>query len=164
MGILLFCADERHRRRERDVTPLRDNGANRLPGDAVTTSLVCVFIAFLLIYLPKIPLSVAMAKSPGGYDNRQPRDQQATLEGWARRAAAAHANGFESFAPFAAAVFTAHLARVDPQTSASLAIVHVAARAIYPVVYIAGIHVVRSTVWFVGFCATVGLFIAGVLG
>jgi uncharacterized MAPEG superfamily protein len=130
----------------------------------VTIPLVCVFLAFLLIYLPKIPLSVAMAKSPGGYNNRQPRDQQAALEGWARRAAAAHANGFESFAPFAAAVFTAHLGGVDADTSAILAIVHVAARTIYPVAYIAGIHILRSTVWSIGFGATVGLFILGILG
>jgi uncharacterized MAPEG superfamily protein len=128
----------------------------------VTTSLFCIFIAFLLIYFPKLPLSVAMAKSPGGYDNRQPRDQQASLEGWGRRAAAAHANGFESFAPFAAAVLTAHVVRADPQTSATLAIVHVVARAIYPVVYMAGIHVLRSTVWVIGFGATIGLFILGI--
>jgi uncharacterized MAPEG superfamily protein len=85
------------------------------------------------------------------------------LEGWGRRAAAAHANGFESFAPFAAAVLTAHAAHVDPRTSATLAIVHVAARTIYPAVYIAGIHVLRSTVWCIGFGATAGLFIAGLL-
>jgi uncharacterized MAPEG superfamily protein len=130
----------------------------------MTTALLCVFFAFVLIYLPKIPLSVAMAKSPGGYDNRQPRDQQAALEGWGKRAAAAHANGFESFAPFAAAVFTAHLAHVDPQTSALLAIVHVAARALYPIAYIANIHVLRSTIWFIGFGATAGLFIAAFRG
>jgi uncharacterized MAPEG superfamily protein len=129
----------------------------------VTIPLLCVSLAFLLVYLPKIPLSVAMAKSPGGYNNRHPRDQQAALEGWARRAAAAHANGFESFAPFAAAVFTAHLVQADAHTSAVLAIVHVAARTIYPVVYIADIHVLRSTVWCIGFGATVGLFLVGIL-
>jgi uncharacterized MAPEG superfamily protein len=129
----------------------------------VTIPLLCVFLAFLLIYLPKIPLSVAMAKSPGGYNNRQPRDQQAALEGWGRRAAAAHANGFESFAPFAAAVLVAHLVRTDPHTTAVIAIVHVAARTIYPVAYIADIHALRSTVWFVGFGATAGLFILGIL-
>ncbi|HMI87189.1 MAG TPA: MAPEG family protein [Polyangiaceae bacterium] len=126
----------------------------------MTIPLICVFIAFSLIYLPKLPLSVAMAKSPGGYNNRQPRDQQAALEGWGKRAGAAHANGFEAFAPFAAAVFTAHLVKADPQTSAILAIVHVTARTIYPVAYIAGVHLLRSTVWCIGFGATVGLFIA----
>jgi uncharacterized MAPEG superfamily protein len=125
----------------------------------VTTPLLCVFLAFLLIYLPKIPLSVAMAKSAGGYDNRHPRDQQAALEGWGKRAAAAHANGFESFAPFAAAVLVAHVVRADPQMSTMLAIVHVLARTAYPVVYIAGIHMLRSLVWVIGFGATVALFV-----
>jgi uncharacterized MAPEG superfamily protein len=128
----------------------------------VSIPLLSVFIAFLLIYLPKIPLSVAMAKSRGGYDDRHPRDQQAALEGWGRRAAAAHANGFESFAPFAAAVLVAHVAKADQHTSAMLSVAHVVARAIYPIAYIAGIHVLRSTIWFVGFCSTVALFVLGI--
>ncbi len=125
----------------------------------MTIPLACIFAAFLLIYLPKLPVSVAMAKRPGGYDNRHPRDQQASLEGWGRRAAAAHANGFESFAPFAAAVITAHLVQADAHWTAILAITHVAARTVYPAVYIAGIHVLRSAVWSVGFGATVGIFV-----
>ena len=130
----------------------------------MTTPLLCVGIAFLLVYLPKIPLSVAMAKSPEGYDNRHPRDQQAKLEGWGRRAAAAHANGFESFAPFAAAVLVAHVAKADVGTCSMLAVAHVVARAIYPIVYIADIHALRSAVWFAGFLATFGLFGVAVLG
>jgi uncharacterized MAPEG superfamily protein len=129
----------------------------------VTIPLICVFVAFLLVYLSKIPVGAAMGKQPGGYDNRQPRAQQAALEGWGKRAAAAHANGFESFAPFAAAVLTAHLVRADPHMSATLAIVHVAARVVYPIAYIADVHVLRSTVWFVGFGATAGLFILAML-
>ena len=46
----------------------------------------------------------------GGYNNHNPRDQQADLEGWGKRALSAHLYGFEGFAPFAAAVFVAHLA------------------------------------------------------
>ena len=141
------------------LPPTESTGRER---HIVNISLLCVFIAFLLIYLPKIPLSFAMAKSRGGYDNRHPRDQQAALEGWGRRAAAAHANGFESFAPFAAAVLVAHVTKAEVQLTATLALVHVAARTVYPLVYIAGIHVLRSTVWVVGFAATVGLFVVGI--
>jgi uncharacterized MAPEG superfamily protein len=125
----------------------------------MTTPLFCIFVAFLLIYVTKVPLAIAMAKSRGGYDNRQPRDQQANLEGWGRRAAAAHANGFESFAPFAAAVVTAHLVHADAHWTALLAVAHVVARTIYPAVYIADIHALRSAVWSVGFGATVGIFV-----
>ena len=124
---------------------------------------VCIFIAFSLIYLIKIPTSIAMGKSAGGYDNRHPRDQQGKLEGWGRRAAAAHQNAFEAFAPFAAAVLVAHVSAVDPGTSATLAVVHIVARAIYPVLYIANIHWARSLVWLVGFGATVALFIAALM-
>ncbi len=124
----------------------------------MTTPLLCVFIAFLLIYLPKIPLSVAMGKQPEGYDNNNPRAQQAKLTGWGERARNAHANAFESFPAFAAAVFVAHLAHANEKYSAILAITYVVARTIYPLVYMANVGVVRSAVWSVGFGATCGLF------
>ena len=54
-----------------------------------------------MVYCTKLPVAVAMQRA-GGYDNRMPRVQQARLEGWGARSVAAHQNGFESFAPFAA--------------------------------------------------------------
>ena len=125
----------------------------------VTTPFACVFIAFLLIYLPKLPLSAAMAKEGKGYDNKNPRAQQDRLTGWGARARAAHMNGFEAFAPFAAAVIVAHLAHADAKWSAILAVTHVVARAIYPVMYLAHLGIPRSLVWFVGFATTIGLFV-----
>lgn len=127
--------------------------------ERVTIPFVCVLIAFLLIYLPKIPLSVAMAKEGAGYDNKSPREQQARLTGWGARARAAHMNAFESFPPFAAAVVIAHLAKADPVWSAKLAIAHVAARTVYPLIYMANLGTLRSLVWGVGFLATIGLFV-----
>jgi len=124
----------------------------------VTIPLVCVGIAFLLVYLPKVPLSIAMAKQPEGYDNENPRAQQAKLTGWGERARNAHANAFESFPAFAAAVLVAHLAHADAKWSANLAIAYCAARAIYPVVYMANLGTLRSAVWTVGFGATCALF------
>ena len=125
----------------------------------VTIPFTCVLIAFLLVYLPKIPLSAAMAKEGKGYDNNTPRAQQERLTGWGTRARAAHLNGFEAFAPFAAAVIIAHLAHADAKWSAILAITHVVARTIYPLIYLANIGVLRSLVWGVGFFATIGLFV-----
>ena len=98
---------------------------------------LCVALAFLLLYLTKIPLAVAMGRSRGGYDNRHPRDQQAALEGWGRRALAAHQNAFEAFAPFAAAVLVAHAAGADPVWSARLALLFIAARIVYTCLYLA---------------------------
>jgi uncharacterized MAPEG superfamily protein len=130
----------------------------------MTTPLICILVAFLLIFLPKFPIAIAQARLPGGYDNKDPRAQQAALTGWGARARNAHANAFESFAPFAAAVLVAHLAHADPGWSAILALVHVGARTAYPFVYLANLGMLRSAVWTVGFAATVGLFILPLVG
>lgn len=119
--------------------------------------LLCLPIAFALVYAPKIPLSIAMARQPSGYDNKTPRDQQAKLEGWGRCAAAAHYNGFESFPPFAAGVLAVTVTGASPKWAAILALLHVVARAIYPVLYIANVDKARSATWGVGFAASFAL-------
>jgi uncharacterized MAPEG superfamily protein len=123
----------------------------------VNVPLACLPIAFVLVYLPKLPLSAAMAKQPEGYDNKSPRDQQAKLTGPGRRAHAAHLNGFESFAPFAVGVLACEITHARPGVAASLAVAHVVARAIYPILYIADQDKLRSVVWMIGFLATLGL-------
>ena len=124
----------------------------------MTIPFACIGIAFLLTLGSKLPVAVAMARQPEGYDNRTPRDQQAGLEGWGRRAVAAHLNSFEAFAPFAAAVLVAVLAGADPVWTAGLCIVFVISRAVYVPVYIADFALLRSSVWTVGFLATCALF------
>jgi uncharacterized MAPEG superfamily protein len=119
---------------------------------------LCVGIAFLLIFLPKIPLSIAQARQAGGYDNLNPREQQANLAGWGARARNAHANGFESFPPFAAGVIVAYLGHANERWTTILAVVYLAARTLYPFVYMANLGTLRSLVWGVGFAATAGLF------
>ncbi len=105
-----------------------------------------VFLAYALVYAPKyvVTLALIFAKT---YDNRHPRDQQAKLEGWKKRAVAAHQNGFESFSAFAAAAIMAHIAHVDPFMLHALSITYLVARALYPIAYIGNIHWVRSTIW-----------------
>lgn len=119
---------------------------------------LCVALAFLLLYLTKIPVAVAMGRSKGGYDNRHPRDQQAALAGWGRRAVAAQQNGFEAFAPFAAAVLIAHTVGADPVWSARLAVLFITARVVYIGLYLANWASLRSTVWMTGTLCTAGLF------
>jgi len=63
----------------------------------------CIVAAWFVVYAGKLPVAAAMHKA-GGYDNHHPRSQQAALTGWGARSLAAHLNGFETFAPFAAAV------------------------------------------------------------
>ncbi|MCS6901519.1 MAG: MAPEG family protein, partial [Myxococcales bacterium] len=129
----------------------------------MTIPLLCVFLAFLLIWFPRVLVIVAILKSGERFDNNHPRDQQARLEGWGKRAQAAHNNAFESFAPFAASVIVAHLAGANPDHAAALAITHVIARTLYPLAYIANLSSLRSSIWGIGTLATTGLFILGYL-
>lgn len=124
-----------------------------------TIPLLCLPIGFALVFAPKIPLSMAMARQPEGYDNAQPRDQQAKLGGWGRRAAAAHANGFESFPAFAAGVLAAHVTQSSPRWSAIFALTYVICRFVYAFAYVGGAPWLRSTVWAISFAATLGLMI-----
>jgi len=125
----------------------------------MTVPFACVFIAFVVMYLTKAPLALAQHRLPGGYDNRHPREQQATVQGWGRRALAAHQNSFETFAPFAAGVIIAHLAGAAELPSAVCAIVFVVSRVAYVALYLADLHVLRTSVWTVGFLATAGLYL-----
>lgn len=127
----------------------------------MTIPFYCVVIAFLLIPLTKIPVSIAQGRQEGGYDNKNPRDQQAALTGWGRRAVGAHNNTIEAFPPFAAGVLIAHAAGADPTWSARLAITFIVARLVYPALYIANVDKARSTVWSLGVLASLGLMVLG---
>jgi uncharacterized MAPEG superfamily protein len=124
-----------------------------------TPPLICLPVAFLLVYAPKLPLSIAMGRQPGGYDNASPRDQQAQLTGWGRRSAAAHANGFESFPAFAAGVLVTHVTGSSPHWASIFSIGYVIARFLYACAYVGGIPTLRSTVWTIGFTCTMGLMV-----
>jgi len=126
----------------------------------MTYPFYCLFAALLLAYLSKFPLAIAMAKEgEKGYDNRHPRDQQARLTGWGRRALAAHQNGFEITPVFAAAVITAHLFQADAYWSAVWAATFVVSRFLYVFLYIRDVNILRSLVWTVGLVCCVALFI-----
>jgi uncharacterized MAPEG superfamily protein len=125
----------------------------------MTIPFFCIFIAFLLNMISKAPVALAMARRPGGYDNKHPRDQEAALEGWGRRAFAAHLNGFEAFPAFAAAVVIAQISGADPVWSTRLAVAFVIARVFYTPLYIFDLDLLRSAVWTFGFMATCGLFL-----
>jgi uncharacterized MAPEG superfamily protein len=125
----------------------------------MTIPFVCVLIALLLIVLSRVPVSMAMGQQEGGYNNHAPRDQQAQLAGWGRRALAAHQNTIEAFPPFAAGVIISYLAKASLPGSTVLCLVFVAARIAYPILYIADHDKARSLVWVIGLLATVALYI-----
>jgi uncharacterized MAPEG superfamily protein len=122
-------------------------------------SLWCIAAAWLVVYSSKLPVALAMQRA-GGYDNHHPRAQQASLTGWGARAVAAHLNGFETFAPFAAAVVVAQLAGAPSGLVDALAVAFVASRLAYVACYLADLSALRSAVWMVGWLATFGLFLS----
>jgi uncharacterized MAPEG superfamily protein len=130
----------------------------------MTIPFFCIFLAFLLNMVSKGPVAIAMARQDGGYDNKNPRVQQAELVGWGRRAVAAHLNGFEAFPAFAAAVLVATAAGADPVWTVRLAVTFVVARVLYLPLYIGNLDLLRSAVWGIGFIATAGLFLLPLLG
>lgn len=127
----------------------------------MTTPFYCVIAVFALIWVPRIFVLRGQIAQPGGLDNRYPRDQQTKLEGLARRANAAHANTFEAFAPFAAAVIIAHLSGADRRWSAILAVAVVVCRSVYVAAYLGDRSSLRSAVWLLGLAATSVLFVLG---
>lgn len=119
----------------------------------MTTAYWCVLIAALLPYA-----FTGLAKS-GRYNNRKPRDSLEQLEGWRKRAHWAQLNGFEAFAPFAAAVIIAQLAQAPQGTVDKLAIAFIALRLIYGAFYLADVHVARTLTWIAAFGCVVALFV-----
>ncbi|HGG9953419.1 TPA: MAPEG family protein [Neisseria meningitidis] len=115
----------------------------------------CILIAYLL------PLfCAAYAKKAGGFrfkDNHNPRDFLARTQG----TAAPQQNGFEAFAPFAAAVLTAHATgNAGQATVNTLAGLFILFRLAFIWCYIADKAALRSLMWAGGFVCTVGLFVA----
>jgi uncharacterized MAPEG superfamily protein len=123
----------------------------------MTIALWCLLAAGLLPVM-----TVAVAKWGPGLDNSHPRDWANTLEGYRRRAYAAHQNGFEAFPLFAAAVLAAKWAAAPQAPVDALALLFLAARVAYTGAYIADQPTIRSIVWIVGWAATLAIFTAPV--
>ena len=122
---------------------------------------LCILAAYALVYLPRfVFVTPAMVKQ--GYDNAEPREQQKTVGGVARRALAAHQNGFETFAPFVAGVLMAQAAGAPVETITQWSLAFVASRVVYIAAYVLGWHALRRVAWGVSAAATVMLMVAGV--
>jgi uncharacterized MAPEG superfamily protein len=126
------------------------------------TPFACLLGAFVLIYAPRLGSALGQSKQPEGFDNKHPRAQQARLTGWAFRANSAHLNGFEAFAPFAAAVLAARVHGADAATLATFAVAHVALRAAYVVLYLANVDKLRSLAWVLSTAATARIFLLAI--
>lgn len=120
----------------------------------------CLFFAALLLVLTKVPVALAMARSGDkGYDNAHPRAQQAALTGWGARAMAAHANMFEAFPLFAAAVLVVQVSGSIGMLANLLAGLFIVARVIYTLLYLGDRPTLRSLVWGLGFISCLVMLI-----
>ena len=115
----------------------------------MSTLIICLFIAVLLPYASRMPVFFAMKKM-GYYDNNNPREQQAKLQGFGARAVAAHQNSFESLLIFSTAVLTALVTQHVDMVMRVLAIVYLVSRFIYHALYLMDKASLRSLVWAVG--------------
>ena len=114
-----------------------------------------LLIAGLLPYL-----TVALAKAgPNRYDNGNPRDWAGSLQGFARRAHAAHQNHFEFLPFFTAGIVVAHL-RLGANAAVDwLAFGILLARIAYTIAYLMDRPTLRSIVWSLAIFGVIGLFV-----
>jgi len=115
----------------------------------------CVLIA---AFMPVMLTGVAKFSGPG-FNNRRPRDFQATLTGFRQRAHWAHLNAIEAFPPFAAAVIIAQQLNADQGTIDGLAIGFIVARVVYAGFYLSDHASLRSVAWLAAVICWVAMFV-----
>ncbi|RQO33871.1 hypothetical protein DBR37_12100 [Herminiimonas sp. KBW02] len=115
----------------------------------------CVLIAGIL------PVAtIAIAKwGRRDFDNSEPRRWLEKQEGLRRRADSAHRNHFEAFPFFAAGVLVAQQLNADQDSINMLAVVFIAARLVYTLLYLTDRPTLRSLTWVIGYLAVIGLFL-----
>jgi uncharacterized MAPEG superfamily protein len=130
----------------------------------MTIAEICILVSCLL------PIACAgLAKSKGfgkprrlgGFDNHNPRQWLAKLEGWQARANAAQLNSFEALPIFIAGVLIAERMQAPVGRIDGLALLFVACRMGYIAAYLADRPNVRSVLWVIGLGASVALFFVG---
>lgn len=124
----------------------------------------CILLAALL------PLACAgIAKSgkfnkprrEGGFDNHNPRAWLAKQTDWRARANAAQANSFEALPFFIGAVLVAQQLGANQARVDLLALLYIAARILYVMLYLADNAKLRSVVWSIALAINIGILFAG---
>ena len=121
----------------------------------------CILAACLLpvltIGLAKAGSVLAKGRNGEMFDNNHPREWAARLTGWQQRAHAAQMNGFEALPLFIAAVVLAQQSHAEQGRIDALALVFVAIRIVYVIVYLMNLGTLRSLVWGAGFAVSVAI-------
>ncbi|HEY4031782.1 MAG TPA: MAPEG family protein [Caulobacteraceae bacterium] len=109
------------------------------------------------------PIAIAKYGAIGAFDNSRPRDPAFYADPFRARALAAHQNGMEGFAFFAAAVVIAQMRAAPQHVVDGLAVAYVALRFAYAAAYLADVAALRSAVWALAFAANLALIFAPLL-
>jgi uncharacterized MAPEG superfamily protein len=128
----------------------------------MTPAYWAILVVFAMILVSRSFGIVGQFRLPGGFNYAASRDQQAQLQGIARRAQAAHLNGIEGFAPFAVAVMMALKLGAIQTTVDLLAIAYAAGRVLYVLAYLADLNPWRTVIWLVGMGCNIALFVVAV--
>lgn len=127
----------------------------------MTLAEICILAACLLpIVCAGIAKSRGFGKPPqeGGFDNHNPRQWLASLQGWQARAHAAQINSFEALPLFIAGVLVAQHHHAAQQTVDALAAAFIALRIGFIWAYVADRASLRSALWTLGLACCIGLF------
>ena len=130
----------------------------------MTLANFCILVACLL---PIVCAGIAKFKGfgkprrEGGFDNRNPRQWLASLQGWQARANSAQQNSFEALPIFIAGVLIAQQLHAPQGRIDTLAAVFVAARLAYIGAYVADRAMLRSLVWVIGLGVSIALYFIG---
>ena len=120
----------------------------------MSLALWCVLLAAIL---PVLTAGVAKWGA-ADFDNADPRGWASGLDGYRRRAFAAHQNGYEAFPLFAAAVLVAETHGSPRGLLDGLAGLYLALRLGYSAAYVADRPTVRSALWSVAFFVALAIF------
>jgi uncharacterized MAPEG superfamily protein len=127
----------------------------------MTIAELCILIACLL---PIVCAGIAkwkgfgVSRRDGGFDNHNPRQWLARLDGWQARANAAQHNSFEALPIFIAGVLIAQAHGAASNTIDALAVVFVLARVAYIATYLADRANLRTLCWVVALGCAIALF------
>jgi uncharacterized MAPEG superfamily protein len=130
----------------------------------MTIAEICILVSCLL------PFACAgLAKSKGfgkprhlgGFDNDNPRQWLANLQGWQARANAAQLNSFEALPIFIAGVLIAERLQAPAGTIDNLAMLFLVSRIGYIAAYVTDHANLRSSLWAVGLGASIALYFIG---
>ena len=122
---------------------------------------IAYWCVLAVIVMPYIWTVIAKGSAPK-FDNNQPREWLAKLQGKGARAHAAQMNSFEAMPGFIAAVIIAHLAHAPQHQIDLLALNFVVLRLIFGYLYIADHATLRSVIWALGLACVVALFVISV--